>query len=654
MGRMRNGNTEKRPKITRKYRLYPNEKQAQEMREQIRICDRIWNGLVEYDMLKGQRSLAECITAPSHINKFKREARKAYGEMKRAEEELERLQKLDPESLKIPAAVAKFEAATRGKEAADAVVARILPSLDVPFPKMLRCQAITALRNTIADIKALGSSASNQVLETYNDARKSFFRLMKQQKAGSLARGMRPRPPGFRIRGGTATMSCQVGVPKLWHRSEKAQAGLRRAGRPLHARYGIVKIPFVTSPIKFRLSGYGLPDIKPAKPDQKSDPQPVVRITCDLSGRWFACFTVDEEKRQQGGKKPIGIDLGVAVPVAVSVPREDVIAARAAGRPIVGPMSEHRADRGPAVEWVEQGGRRIKQRRAGVSAGLQLWATPSLSREEQLQAGRLDRRIARNRDRRKVTKDAAERDCLFAEYRELLRQRNVYRARVDDRIRDWHEQMTTRLARRSRHVSVEDLNLRNMTASAAGTADVPGKNVAQKRGLNRSLLEVRMGRLKERLKYKVESRDGQFLEVDPRYTSQECSSCHHVDATSRDGRWFKCSACGFEIHADTNAANNTRDRGVAKAKENATKKHGTDSAGDARDPEASAGLAGASAISPHAGEPHPTIQPSARTFVVRVPPRKIKLSGGQQQTLDLFFARERQVLEKHPGGPRSD
>jgi hypothetical protein len=113
---MRNGNTEKRPKITRKYRLYPDQKQEKEMREQIRICDRIWNGLVEFDMLKGQRSLAECITAPSHINKFKREARKAYGEMKRAEEELERLQKLDPESLKIPAAVAKFEAATRGLE----------------------------------------------------------------------------------------------------------------------------------------------------------------------------------------------------------------------------------------------------------------------------------------------------------------------------------------------------------------------------------------------------------------------------------------------------------------------------------------------------------------------------------------------------------
>jgi len=466
-------------------------------------------------------------------------------------------------------------------------------------------------------------------------------------------------------------MVCQVQLPKLWRRSEKAQAGLRRAGRSLHARYGTVRVPYVTMPIKFRLSGYGLPKIMPAKPEQQSEPKPLVRITRDLSGRWFVCFTVNEKKRQEGGRKPIGIDLGVTVPVAVSVPREDMIADRAAGRPIVGPMSEARTSRGPAIDWVDQGGRRIKQRRAGVSAGLQLWTTPSLSREEERQAGRLDRRIARNRDRRKATKDAAERDRLFAEYRELLRQRNVYRARIDDRIRDWHEQMTTRLARRSRHIAVEDLNLRNMTASAAGSADVPGKKVAQKRGLNRSILEVRMGRLKKRLKQKVEARDGRVVEVDPRHTSQECSNCHHVDPVSRDGRWFKCTACGFEIHADTNAANNTRDRGLAKRTETAMTKHGTDSAKGARGPEASAGIAGASAISPHAGEPHPTIQPSepsGRTFVVRVPSeavrpaarskgvtaRKIKPSGGQQQALDLFFAPDGQVLEGGAGSSGGD
>jgi hypothetical protein len=41
----------------------------------------------------------------------------------------------------------------------------------------------------------------------------------------------------------------------------------------------------------------------------------------------------------------------------------------------------------------------------------------------------------------------------------------------------------------------EALKLKNMTASASGTIAEPGTNVAQKSGLNRSLLDLRLDRM---------------------------------------------------------------------------------------------------------------------------------------------------------------
>jgi len=44
-------------------------------------------------------------------------------------------------------------------------------------------------------------------------------------------------------------------------------------------------------------------------------------------------------------------------------------------------------------------------------------------------------------------------------------------------------------------ICLEDLNLPNMTKSAKGTVQRPGKGVAQKKGLNRALQDAALGRL---------------------------------------------------------------------------------------------------------------------------------------------------------------
>ena len=53
------------------------------------------------------------------------------------------------------------------------------------------------------------------------------------------------------------------------------------------------------------------------------------------------------------------------------------------------------------------------------------------------------------------------------------------------------------------------------------------------------------------------------VSIDPRYTSQTCNSCGHVDRKNRKSSNFKCVRCGHSDHADLNAAKNIRDKYVS-------------------------------------------------------------------------------------------
>jgi putative transposase len=57
--------------------------------------------------------------------------------------------------------------------------------------------------------------------------------------------------------------------------------------------------------------------------------------------------------------------------------------------------------------------------------------------------------------------------------------------------------------------------------------------------------------------YKAEERGLKVVAVDPRHTSQACSRCGHHARTNRRSRGrFVCQSCGYELHADLNAARN--------------------------------------------------------------------------------------------------
>lgn len=123
--------------------------------------------------------------------------------------------------------------------------------------------------------------------------------------------------------------------------------------------------------------------------------------------------------------------------------------------------------------------------------------------------------------------------------------------------RDFLHKLTTCLSKSHAMVVVEALKINNMSKSAKGTLDNPGKNVKAKSGLNKSILDQGWGEFKRQLKYKLEWLNGVFVEVNPQYTSQKCSQCGHSHKQNRTTQQsFCCVACNYQEHADINAAKN--------------------------------------------------------------------------------------------------
>ena len=68
------------------------------------------------------------------------------------------------------------------------------------------------------------------------------------------------------------------------------------------------------------------------------------------------------------------------------------------------------------------------------------------------------------------------------------------------------------------------------------------------------------------LKYKCEWYGKNFLEINPKFTSQMCSKCKTISKKSRESQSrYCCVECGFKLNADHNAAKNILIKGLALA-----------------------------------------------------------------------------------------
>jgi putative transposase len=117
-------------------------------------------------------------------------------------------------------------------------------------------------------------------------------------------------------------------------------------------------------------------------------------------------------------------------------------------------------------------------------------------------------------------------------------------------------------------VVFEKLKIKNMTKRAKAKVDpVSGKwlrnNGNAKSGLNRAILNAAPYQLFLFTKYKAFRADKLVMEVNPAYSSQECSACGHTEEGNRESQSdFQCLKCKHTENADLNASKVIKRRGV--------------------------------------------------------------------------------------------
>lgn len=231
------------------------------------------------------------------------------------------------------------------------------------------------------------------------------------------------------------------------------------------------------------------------------------RVTLDRSGRWHVSFTQPQPKlqREQTGAL-VGLDMGIAATVT-------------------------------------------------TSDGVHLHMPELLSPGEAQRKRRLQRKLSgqtKGSNRRARTKHSIAK----------------FSTKEVDRRRDWIEKTTTTLVRDYDLIAIEDLKVKNMVRSGSGTKENPGKNVAQKRGLNRAISAQAWSLFRQRLEDKASSATSPVgvIPVNPRFTSQTCPQCRNTQADNRKSQAvFACTACDYTANADINAARNILAAGLAVA-----------------------------------------------------------------------------------------
>lgn len=128
--------------------------------------------------------------------------------------------------------------------------------------------------------------------------------------------------------------------------------------------------------------------------------------------------------------------------------------------------------------------------------------------------------------------------------------------------KDFLHQTSNHISKNHAMVYIEDLQVSNMSKSAKGTAETHGKNVKQKSGLNRAILDQSWFEFRRQLDYKTQWRGGFLFAVPAQNTSLTCPCCGHVSQENRQTQAkFICVKCGYTENADVVGAINVLERG---------------------------------------------------------------------------------------------
>ena len=133
--------------------------------------------------------------------------------------------------------------------------------------------------------------------------------------------------------------------------------------------------------------------------------------------------------------------------------------------------------------------------------------------------------------------------------REAVRRLQKIHTRVKNLRREHHYQVACRLVLAYGLIAAERLNVQGMLRS---------------RRFSRAISDAGWSGFLNILRHKAESAGVQYVEVDPRGTSQECSQCGQEVRKDLSVRWHDCPNCGLSLHRDHNAALNILARGLGR------------------------------------------------------------------------------------------
>lgn len=138
-------------------------------------------------------------------------------------------------------------------------------------------------------------------------------------------------------------------------------------------------------------------------------------------------------------------------------------------------------------------------------------------------------------------------------------------ARIHERIRNRRHNFTHQTARRVVDefgvIAVEKLRVKNMSKRPKpkkdeATSEYLPNGASAKAGLNKSIGDAAWTQFRTVLSHKAVSAGRKYMEVDPRYTSQDCHQCGHRAKKKLSQRWYFCPICSASLDRDHNAALN--------------------------------------------------------------------------------------------------
>jgi putative transposase len=235
--------------------------------------------------------------------------------------------------------------------------------------------------------------------------------------------------------------------------------------------------------------------------------------TCEIqrkAGRWYAAFSIARTPKRKGGTVAVGHDWGVET--FATIARED-----------------------GTFEAVENP-RFFAKHEASVSRA-----------QRHLDSVTIKDSIGRPRNANDPKRIAAKVALGRAKGRE------------SNARKDFLHQTSAKIVGQTAVFATEKLHISNMTRSAKGTAEKPGKNVPQKAGLNREILATAPAGFLAMMRYKAEEAGSLFIETPTRTLkpSQRCSDCGRLPKVKKtlSERMHVCE-CGCVLTRDRNGARN--------------------------------------------------------------------------------------------------